>query len=66
MRIQILLKEVREERNISLRRLSQITGMSPGHLSRIENGETMPTILSIERIAIALRVKSNELYKVIP
>ena len=65
MRIEILLKKVREEKNISIRRLSKMTGMSQGHLSRIENGETMPTILSIERIAIVLKVKASELYKVI-
>lgn len=65
MRIEIFLKEVREKKNISLQRLSEITGMSKGHLSRIENGETMPTVLSIERIAIALKVDSKELYKTI-
>ena len=65
MRIEILLKKVREEKNISLQRLSEIAGMSKGHLSRIENGETMPTILSIERIAIALKVDSKVLYKTI-
>ena len=61
MRIEIFLKEVREKKNISLQRLSEITGMSKGHLSRIENGETMPTVLSIERIAIALKVDSKAL-----
>lgn len=65
MRIEILLKKIREEKNISLQRLSEITGMSKGHLSRIENGETMPTILTIERISIALKVDSKELYKTI-
>ena len=65
MRIEILLRKVREEKNISLQRLSEITGLSKGQLSRIENGETMPTILSIERIAIALKVDSKELYKTI-
>ena len=65
MRIEMLLRQVREEKNMSLQRLSQLTGMSKGHLSRIENGETMPTILTIERIAIALKVNSKELYKTI-
>lgn len=65
MRIEMLLKQVREEKNMSLQRLSQLTGMSKGHLSRIENGETMPTILTIERIAIALKVDSKQLYKTI-
>ena len=65
MRIEMLLRQVREERNISLQRLSIMTGISKGHLSRIENGETMPTVLTIERIAIALKVDSKKLYKTI-
>lgn len=65
MRIEILIRKVREEKSISLQRLAQMTGISKGHLSRIENQETMPTILTIERIAIALKVDSKELYKTI-
>jgi len=65
MRVEILLKQIRVEKNISLRKLSEITGISKGHLSRIENGETMPTILTIERIAVALKVDSKKLYKTI-
>ena len=65
MRIEILIRKIREEKNISLQRLAQMTGISKGHLSRIENQETMPTILTLERIAIALKVDSKELYKTI-
>lgn len=65
MRIEILIREVRQNKNISLQRLSIMTGISKGHLSRIENQETMPTILTLERIAIALKIDSKELYKTI-
>lgn len=65
MRIEMLLKQIREERNMSLQKLSNMTGISKGHLSRIENGETMPTILTIERIAIVLKIDSKKLYKTI-
>lgn len=65
MRIEILLREIREEKGISINQLSKMTGISKGHLSRIENQETMPTILTIERIAIALKVDSKKLYKTI-
>lgn len=65
MRIEILIRKIREEKNISMTQLSRMTGISKGHLSRIENQETMPTILTIERIAIALRIDSKELYKTI-
>lgn len=66
MRIEILIRQVREEKNISLLKLASMSGISKGHLSRIENQETMPTILTLERIAIALKVDSKKLYKVIP
>lgn len=65
MRIEILIRNVREEKGISINQLSNMTGISKGHLSRIENQETMPTILTLERIAIALKVDSKELYKTI-
>ena len=61
MRIEILIRNVREEKGISISQLSKMTGISKGHLSRIENQETMPTILTLERIAIALKVDSKEL-----
>ncbi len=66
MRIEILIRQVRESKNISLLKLAKMSGLSKGHLSRIENQETMPTILTLERIAIALKVDSKELYKTIP
>lgn len=65
MRIEILIRKIREEKGISIIQLSKMTGISKGHLSRIENQETMPTILTIERIAVALKVDSKELYKTI-
>lgn len=66
MRIEFLIRQIREERNISLISLAKMVGISKGHLSRIENQETMPTVLTLERIAIALKVNAKELYKVIP
>lgn len=65
MRIEILIRNMRKEKGISIVQLSKMTGISKGHLSRIENQETMPTILTIERIAAALKMDSKKLYKVI-
>lgn len=38
--------------------------MSKGHLSKIERGETEPTISTLVRLAIALKVNVNDLYKI--
>lgn len=65
MRVEILLREIRKERKITLDKLSKLTGMSKGHLSRIERKETEPTITSLARIALALNVDITELYKII-
>ena len=46
--------------------LSKKTGISASHLGYIERNEKEPTISVIIRIAMALNVKIEELYKVIP
>lgn len=65
MRVEILIREIRKERKITLDTLSKLTGMSKGHLSRIERKETEPTITSLARIALALNVDITKLYKII-
>ena len=65
MRIEILVRNVREEKNITIQKLSQISGLSKGHLSRIERGETEPTISTLIRIALVLKVDVKELYKIV-
>ena len=65
MRVEILIREIRKKRKMTLNTLAKITGMSKGHLSRIERKETEPTITSLARIALALKVDITELYKII-
>lgn len=38
--------------------------MSKGHLSKIENGKTDPTIRTLLKVAMALEVDVEELYKI--
>lgn len=64
MRVEILLREVREEKNISLRRLAEITGISASQLSKIERQESEPTISTLVRIALALKIDIQKLYKI--
>ena len=65
MHVEILLKEVREKKNISLEQLSKITGISTSHLNYIERGVREPTISMLCRIAKALKVDIKELYRVV-
>ncbi len=50
------IKELRAEKGYSLSQLSNITGLSKGFLSKIENGVSVPTVTTLRRIANALGV----------
>ena len=64
MRVEILIRQKREEKGYTIDKLAKLAGMSKGHLSRIEREETEPTITTLSRVAIALKVKVEELYKI--
>lgn len=51
----------RTARNISLRQLEKMTGISKSTLNNIENNKTDPTIGQLEKIAKALNVKISDL-----
>lgn len=64
MRVIILLREVRQSKDMTLDELAKMTKMSKGHLSRIERQETEPTISTLVRLSLALHVKVEQLYKI--
>ena len=66
MRIEYKIREVRESKNITLTRLSEMTKITKSHLSNIERGEKEPTLSILIRIALALKVDEKELYKIYP
>ena len=66
MKIEVLVKKVRLEKNMTLETLSKLSRISKGHLSKIEREEREPRIGTLIQIAMALKVDIKELYKVIP
>ena len=64
MRIEILVREVREKKNIKFETLAKSAGISKGTLSKIERQEEEPKLSTMIMIAIALKVELKELYKV--
>lgn len=66
MKIEILVKKVRIEKNMTLETLAKLSGISKGHLSKIERQEREPKLSTIIQIALALKVEVSDLYKVIP
>lgn len=58
-----VIKEIRENKNITLYRLSKTTGLSRTYLRNIENNiNTNPTISVLEKIAAALDVNVKDLF----
>lgn len=55
MRVEILLREIREEKSISLRKLSELTNISVSQLSKIERNESEPTISTLIRISFSIK-----------
>ncbi len=55
------LKRLRGERNLSLGRLSELSGVSKVMLSQIEKGESSPTINTLWKIASGLQVSYTKL-----
>ena len=64
MRVEILVKKIRIEKGYTIDKVAQLAKMSKGHLSRIERGETEPTISTLARLAMALKADVNDLYKI--
>lgn len=66
MKIEILVKKVRLEKNMTLETLAKLSGISKGHISKIERQERDPKLSTLIQIALALKVDIDKLYKVIP
>lgn len=61
--MQILTWQARNNKNITLVKLSGLTGISKSTLNNIENERVSPTIKQLETIAKALGVKISDLYE---
>lgn len=57
------LYQIRTDRNISLRKLEEITGISKSRLNYIENNVRSPTLFELAVLAIALDVRIIELFE---
>ncbi|MEN6483123.1 MAG: helix-turn-helix transcriptional regulator, partial [Anaerolineaceae bacterium] len=55
------LKRIREERKLSLDRLSDLTGVSKSMLGQIERGESSPTISMVWKITNGLKISFTTL-----
>lgn len=61
MKLQDRLKELRMARDLTLKGVADVTGLSVSYLSDIERGRTTPTLNTLESIAQALEVSIIDL-----
>lgn len=59
------IKQIRREKNISLKQLSRKSGISSSQINDIENNYKMPSIFTLELIAKALNEKVTDLYTIV-
>jgi transcriptional regulator with XRE-family HTH domain len=62
--IGIRIRNIREDKNLSLRDLAFKIGMEPSNLSVIENGKSNPQLLTYARISSALQVDLKTLFTI--
>ena len=56
------LKELRESKNLSQGDIEKRTGLLRCYISRVENGHTVPSVSTLERMARALEVPMYRLF----
>jgi len=65
--IRMKLKEILQEKHMSMSKLSRLSDLSFSTISRIINDEKYsPTLNTLERIARALHVEVSDLYEQVP
>lgn len=57
------LRRVRKQRQLSLDKVADLTGVSKGMLHQIERGDTQPTVTTLWKIATGLNVSFSSLMK---
>jgi XRE family transcriptional regulator, regulator of sulfur utilization len=55
------LKRIRDERNLSLDKLAELTGVSKSMLGQIERGESSPTVATLWKISNGLKLSFTTL-----
>ena len=58
----LAIRSLREGKNLSLRQISQASGLSINAISKIERGDNSPTVASLHKIASALGVHITDLF----
>jgi len=58
------VRGIRKQAGLTLKQLAEASGLTPGTLSKIENGLTKPSITTLQMIANSLKVDIGYLFKI--
>lgn len=61
--MRVTLWEKRTEKQFTLIKLAEKTGLGKSTLNNIENNKVSPTLKQLEKIAIALKVRITDLFE---
>lgn len=59
--MRILLDKIMYNKNLSVRQVSILTGLSKSTISRIANGDVSPTADTLEQLAKGLKIRISDL-----
>lgn len=59
--MRIYLREIRKEKGLSINRLANLSGVSKGAISKIENNEMIPGLMTVVKLCLSLNIEVNEL-----
>lgn len=59
--MRILLDKIMYNKNLSVRQVSILTGLSKSTISRIANGDVSPTADTLEQLAEGLKIRISDL-----
>lgn len=59
--MRILLDKIMYNKNLSVRQVSILTGLSKSTVSRIANGDVSPTADTLEQLAKGLKIRISDL-----
>lgn len=57
------IRALRQSRGLSQEKLAFKSGLNTSYLGQVERGEKSPTIVTLDKIAIALDTRLNELFQ---
>lgn len=58
------IRKIRQEQRITIAELARMVGVSKSLISQVERGEVLPSLPTLEKIAVALKVSISEVFRI--